>query len=91
MSWNDKLRPVMQKALSFKNAKGGLLNVLWRIQVCAAGKYGSVYVNAETISELISEMRKLGFRQPIAETDIINWFRKNSNPYVSECLIVRNA
>lgn len=53
--------------------------------------YGSVYVNAETISELISEMRKLGFRQPIAETDIVNWFRKNSSPYVSECLIVRNV
>lgn len=52
--------------------------------------YGSVYVNAETISELISEMRKLGFRRSIAETDIIDWFRKNSSPYVSECLIVRN-
>ena len=53
--------------------------------------YGSVYVNAETISELISEMRKLGFRQPIVETDIVNWFRKNSSPYVSDCLIVRNV
>lgn len=52
--------------------------------------YGSVYVNAETISELISEMRKLGFRRSIAETDIIDWFRKNNSPYVSECLIVRN-